>query len=135
MADWLGLRGVRIERRDERIGGIPAPFALPGPGQSRMVTVDGKQILVSSIAGVLDDVLVRKILGPGTGVQQVMVGGSPGLWIDGEPHDVLYRLPGGDVTVARAAGNTLLWQTGEVLHRVEGFDDLASAVAFAGLGT
>lgn len=135
LADWFGLRGVRIERRDERGGGTPAPFALPGPGQSRMVTVDGKQILVSSIAGVLDDGLVRKIVGPGTGVQQVMVGGAPGLWIDGEPHDVLYRLPDGDVTVTRTAGNTLLWQTGEVLRRVEGFDDLASAVAFAALGT
>lgn len=135
LADWLGLRGVRIERRDERGAGTPAPFTLPGPGQSRSVTVDGKQILVSSIAGVLDEILIRKTVGPGTGVQQVMVGGSPGLWIDGEPHDVLYRLPDGDVTVARAAGNTLLWQNGEVLHRVEGFDDLASAIAFAASGT
>lgn len=135
LADWFGLRGVRIERRDEQGGGIPAPFALPGPGQSRAMTVDGRQILVSSIVGMFDEVLLRKIVGPGTGVRQVTVDDSPGLWIDGEPHDVVYRVPGGDVTVTRAAGNTLLWQRGEVLHRVEGFDDLASAVAFAAMGT
>ena len=57
--------------------------------------------------------------------------GQPGLWISGGAHEVLYESLVGGIVVERVAGNTLLWQHDGVLSRVEGFDDLSQALAFA----
>ena len=53
------------------------------------------------------------------------------MWIDGAPHEVFYRDGDGEVVFERFAGNTLLWQEGDVLYRVEGFPTLADALAYA----
>ena len=56
---------------------------------------------------------------------------QPGLWFSGQPHEVLYDSANGDVVVERVAANTLVWQEGDVLLRIEGFAELSDALHFA----
>jgi hypothetical protein len=130
MADWLGLDGVRVEV-DPGLS-LPAHrgvFPEPGPGESRTVLVDGRVILVSAVRATLDDELISKAVGSSAQVQRVDVLGHPGLWISGTPHEVFYRAAG-DVLVERVAADTLLWNDGTTLFRVEGFDDLGAALDY-----
>lgn len=132
VARWFGLDQVRIERRlDLELPDTPATFDLPGPGDSRIVEVGDREILVSTIDGRLAEPLLRKMLGSNTSIVEADVAGHPGLWIDGAPHEVMYETSDGDVAIDRVAGNTLLWQVGDVLYRVEGFGDVDHAIAFA----
>ena len=78
----------------------------------------------------IDERLITKTVGSTDQIRQVEVMGRPGLWITGDAHQVRYLSPEGDVVVDRVAADTLLWQDGAVLFRVEGFDDLADALAF-----
>ena len=140
VARWLGLDGVVIvvdpalptpstADASTPISELPPIFEAPGPGESRVVVVDGREILVSTIEGSLNDQLITKVVGATDQVEAVEVMGYPGLWVSGAAHEVMYELDG-DVIVERMAADTLLWNDGVVLHRVEGFDDLADALAF-----
>lgn len=153
VADWFGLDGVRVERRpgapavsapdpfdgvvaigDDSPGAPPDADASDGstaPSIGTVVDVGGVEILVSEFVGSLDNPTIGKIVGDGTDVQQVQVGGGFGLWIDGAPHDVSFFDEGGDIVFERFAGNTLLWQDGRVVRRLEGFADVTDAVAYA----
>lgn len=136
VARWFGLSQVRIERdADLDVSSAPKTFELPGPGESRIVVLDGREILVSTIDGRLNGPIMRKTLGSSTSVIEVDVAGHLGLWIDGAPHEVMYVTSDGGVAVERVAGNTLLWEVGEVLYRLEGFDNLDDALTFAGTHT
>lgn len=132
VARWFGLNQVRIELdADLDLPSAPATFDLPGPGESRIVMLDGRQILVSTIDGHLGGPIMQKTLGSSTSIIEVNVAGYLGLWIDGAPHQVMYETSDGRVVVERVAGNTLLWEVGEVLYRLEGFDNLDDAIRFA----
>ena len=96
-----------------------------------VVDVDGRDILVSEFVGSLDNPAIGKTVGDGTNVQQVEVGGELGLWIDGAPHDVSFFDEQGDLVFERFAGNTLLWQDGSIVRRLEGFADVGSAIEYA----
>ena len=133
VARWFGLDGVTVEV-DPELSATPAAhvsFDLPGPGQSRVVDVDGREILVSTISGTLTPRMIVKSVQSPNQVHEVEVDGAPGLWIDGLAHEIGYESPPGHVVFERMAGNTLLWQRGDVLTRVEGFDDVDAALAFA----
>lgn len=141
IAGWFGLDGVRIERRQD----VDPPGAtstlspsvdgdvsgLPGPGDSREVTVDGRVVLVSVIEGVLTDEVLVKTLGPDTDIVEVAVGNAPGLWISGAPHELAYLSPDGTIAFQRVAGNTLLWQDDQMIGRLEGFEFVDDAIEFA----
>lgn len=135
VARWLGLDGVVIEF-DPSLSVPPedpaaAPlFEAPGPGESEVVVVGGREVLVSAIEGGLDERLVSKVVSSTDQVEVVDVMGHRGLWISGAPHEVMYASPDGDVVVERLAANTLLWHDGAVLYRLEGFEELADALAF-----
>ena len=133
VARWFGLDGVSVEVDPELSATPAAPvsFDLPGPGQSRVVDVDGREILVSTISGTLTPRMITKSVQSPSQVHEVDVDGAPGLWIDGLAHEIGYESPPGHVVFERMAGNTLLWQRGDVLTRVEGFDDVDAALAFA----
>lgn len=136
IAGWFRLDGVRIERRVAPATTEPAPTPLdatelPGPGESREIVVDGRTVLVSVIDGALASDALVKTLGPDTQIVEVDVDGAPGLWISGEPHELAYRPPDGIIEFERIAGNTLVWQDGQRIDRVEGFDSLDDALAFA----
>lgn len=133
VARWFGLDQIRVERdADLELPSAPVTFDLPGPGDSRIVEVDGREILVSTIDGRLDRPMLRKTLGSSTSIIEVDVGGHLGLWIDGAPHQVMYEASDGGVVVERVAANTLLWEVGDVLYRLEGFDNLEDAIKFVG---
>ncbi len=131
VARWLGLEGVSIEVDPELPSSLPSSFELPGPGRSEVFDVNGSQILVSTLRGRLGETLISKAVASSDQVAEVEVNGQPGLWISGGAHEVLYESLVGGIVVERVAGNTLLWQHDGVLSRVEGFDDLSQALAFA----
>jgi hypothetical protein len=132
VAQWLGLDSVSIEV-DPDLSSSPhdGTFTKPGPGESRVVTVDGREILVSAIAGEFDEVLIFKTVRSSDQVLPVDVAGRRGLWIAGDPHEVMYRALDGSVLVERVAADTLLWQGADVLLRVEGFTELDAALDYA----
>lgn len=138
IADWFGLDGVEIHREPGLVvpPGAPALDGEQSGGEGTVVEVDGTDVLVdeidiSTIDGRLDDALIGKTLPDGTGIRRVDVDGRPGLWIDGEPHVVTYRSRNGEAVSERFAGNTLLWQDGDTIRRVEGFETVDAALAFA----
>jgi hypothetical protein len=77
--------------------------------------------LVTEFRGDLAPELIGKLLAGGTTAEEVTVDGQPGVWIQGEPHVFFYRDPNGDIReeTLRLAGNTLLWQRGDLLLRLE----------------
>ena len=132
MARWFGLDGVNVEVDPSlRTTSSSEPFAVPGPGESKLVEVEGREVLFSAIDGRLFDAGITKTVQSSDQVSEVSVGDHPGLWFAGGPHQVAYEPPDGDVVVTRVASNTLLWQDGPVLFRVEGFDELDDALEFA----
>jgi hypothetical protein len=133
VARWFGLEHVEIEVDPElSLAPPPTSFELPGPGESEVVVVDGRQILVSTIVGGLNEALIGKATSSSSQIQPVTVNGYPGLWIGGGAHEVRYELPeDGGIGVERVAANTLLWEADGVLRRVEGFAELSDALEFA----
>ena len=133
VARWFGLNQVRIERdADLDLPSAPVTFELPGLGESQIIEVNGRQIMVSTIYGRLGGPIMQKTLGSSTSIVEVDVAGYLGLWINGAPHEVMYEASDGHVVVERVAGNTLLWEVGDVLYRLEGFDNLDDALKFVG---
>jgi hypothetical protein len=57
----------------------------------------------------------------GASVTALEVDGAPGFWIEGPPHLIRYRGPEGQerTEMTRLVGDTLVWQSGDVLYRVE----------------
>jgi hypothetical protein len=55
-------------------------------------------------------------------VEEVTVGGEPGYWFSGEPHFFTYIDADGQFREERTrlAGNTLIWQRGDLTLRLEG---------------
>lgn len=132
VANWFGLSHVRIERdADLDLTGTRVSFELPGPGESQIIEVNGRQILASTIYGQIGRTM-QKALGSSTSIIEVDVAGHVGLWISGSPHEVMYETFDGQVVIERVAGNTLLWEVGEVLYRLEGFETLDDALEFVG---
>jgi hypothetical protein len=113
VARWFGFDGYRIERvvRLPDVGAAPASV---GP-------------LV--IRGDLTTDSFSKMATYGTDVRAVTVDGRPGFWISGDQHLFITYRRGGSRREQRLAGNTLVWQEGDEIVRVEGVD-LTLAEAF-----
>ena len=92
----------------------------PGSDLPRDPTT-GAGMLVTLFRGRTDTAFIGKEVGPGTSVQQVAVEEAPGMWIEGAPHQVLYRDAQGRVfeDSLRLAGNVLIWQVGDITLRLE----------------
>ena len=79
-------------------------------------------VVLSLFPGDLDRAYVSKTLHLGaTKVDAVTIGGAPGFFIKGGPHEVFYLTPEGAerVDTLRLAGNTLLWESQGVAYRLE----------------
>jgi hypothetical protein len=64
-----------------------------------------------------------KQIGPNSRVVSVEVRGSPGVWITGARHELLYQRPGeGEVRFKerRLVGNVLIWDDDGITYRLEG---------------
>ena len=78
--------------------------------------------------------LADKIVDSGFGtVQRVDVGDDAGYWFAGAPHWFWYLAPDGQVIEEsrRVVGNTLAWQRGDILFRIEGAISLERALEIA----
>lgn len=104
----------------------PSP-AFPGrPGGAA-------SILISQFRGSIDPSYLEKLIGSGTSVQPVKVGVSTGYWISGDPHEIYYVDVNGQPRPDRVhlAGNVLAWTEGDLTLRIEGAQDLESALRIA----
>jgi hypothetical protein len=113
VARWFGFDGYRIERvvRLPDVGAAPASV---GP---------------VVIRGDLTTDSFSKMATYGTDVRAVTVNGRPGFWISGDQHLFITYRRDGSRREQRLAGNTLVWQEGDEIVRVEGVD-LTLAEAF-----
>lgn len=136
VARWFGFDALVVEvDPDLPSQALREGFDTPGPGESLVVEVEGREILVSAVRGEWGEGLITKSVGSSDQIEEVDIGGLRGLWFSGAPHQVLYAMDDGEVVVDRVAANTLVWQDADVLYRVEGFANLADALAFVNMGT
>lgn len=79
------------------------------------------RLVLSQFRGAVWDGFHKKALGTGTTIESVTVDGAPGLFVSGEEHYVMFLDGDGNVTDERTAlaGNTLLWNRGPLLLRLE----------------
>ena len=77
-------------------------------------------LLLTVFRARIDEPVLKKSIGAGV-IEQVNVGGAPGYWIAGEPHVLYYIDENGRFGEdrARLAGNTLAWQSGGLVYRLE----------------
>ena len=92
--------------------------------------------LVTQFAGArADEDALKKVTtnDPGSSVEAVIVDGTQGLWISGEPHTIAYLEADGDIRTdtVRLAGNVLLWERDEVTLRLESRLSRSEAVVIA----
>jgi hypothetical protein len=146
--DWLGLRGVSIVHVD-KLPPTPsarplelgrrvsldeararAPWLLVPDDAPDLAYLRGDRVSLlwgkpTSVRLLLSEfrgrAYIEKLLGPGTDVEPVTVDGEEGAWLEG-PHVVMFRDPVGSIhdNPAWLAGNTLLWQHGDLILRLEG---------------
>ena len=82
----------------------------------------GVSAVVVEVRGTIDEnLLMGKATSPGTTVEIVNVAGARGYWIEGAPHLFFYRDANGNAAqdTMRLAGNTLVWERGDVTLRFE----------------
>jgi hypothetical protein len=78
-------------------------------------------LLITQFRGQPEPDFLKKVSGAGL-VQFVSVGGEPGYFFSGEPHFFTYQDSAGQFREERTrlAGNTLIWQRGDLTLRLEG---------------
>jgi Domain of unknown function (DUF4367) len=78
-------------------------------------------LLITEFQGQPTPEFLKKVTAMGV-VEQVTVGGEPGYWFTGEPHFFTYQDAAGTLREeqTRLAGNTLIWQRGDLTLRLEG---------------
>ncbi len=114
-------------------GGVVSLAYEPRPALPRDRQT-GLGLLVTELrARGLPDYLAKKTAGPRTRVEAVRVHNAPGVFISGEPHELLIEEPDGIIRAlpARLAGNTLAFERDDVVTRLEGRFDRDAALALA----
>lgn len=83
--------------------------------------VERPRLVLSQLRGSVWEGFHGKMVGSGTIVEEVEIAGERGLWISGDEHFVMFRDELGQVTdePTALAGNTLLWNRGPLLLRLE----------------
>jgi hypothetical protein len=101
--------GGRVDLVYRARSGLPAsPFTDAG-------------LLITEFRGQPTPEFLKKVAVMGV-VKEVTVGGQPGYWFSGEPHFFTYQDARGNLREeqTRLAGNTLIWQRGDLTLRLEG---------------
>ncbi len=94
---------------------------------------DDLRLVVTQALGFGVTRFIEKLLQPGTRIARVSIYGQPGYFISGKPHFFLYQQPNG-LIVERdlyLAGDTLVWEHGQLTLRMEGKLARAQAVEIA----
>jgi hypothetical protein len=79
-------------------------------------------VLLTQFRGDVDRGWYEKVIDSGAAsVEAVTVGGRPGWWISGRPHQLVYREPNGAFVeeTRRTVGDVLVWEAGELTLRLE----------------
>jgi hypothetical protein len=89
-------------------------------------------LLVTEFRGRPTPDFIKKVARAGL-VEEVTVGGQPGYWFSGEPHFFTYLDASGQFRdeQTRLAGNTLIWQRGDLTLRIEGQISKQAALSLA----
>ena len=114
--------------------GLGDPLSVHAPGDRYVAVryaVDGTDVIVATLPGSLHEGTFRKLVDAGADIEAVEVAGKPGYWIAGTDHALLYVDADGDVQESRLAADTLAWQDGAVILRVEGEIPFEQAMAIA----
>jgi hypothetical protein len=121
-------------RLPEALGAPDAVYLLTSPpgGQVALVYAPRQDMPVAGTTGV--GVLLTEFQGgfrgggpigkglpPGTRLEDAVVGGVHGYWIEGDPHVFFFFDPQGRVQTetTRLAANVLLWESGDLTLRLE----------------
>ena len=93
----------------------------------------GVGLLLTEFRGTVNEEFFQKMIGPGSTVTPVMIGDVAGWWISGEPHEIVYLDPRGEIIAdtRRVAGDTLLWTRGDLTFRMETSLDRGAAIGLA----
>ena len=114
--------------------GLGEPLSVHAPGDRYVAVryaVNGAELLVATLPGRLDEGMFSKLIQAGGDVVELDVAGAPAYWITGAPHAFLYVDADGEVRESRLAADTLVWQQGDVIVRLEGDIPLERATAIA----
>ena len=110
--------------------------AAPGGGQVAFVwepgSSGGRPLLLTQIAA-LPEPVIGKAAGPGTDIEELVIGGEPGFWLTGDPHEFAFLSPDGQfrTDTLRLVGDALVWNRDGVLLRLEGAPSKARALQIA----
>jgi hypothetical protein len=112
-------------------GAEPAQVRVLGTLGTALLERDRRPLLLSEFRGDVFD-LMKKVAGPESVVEQVEVGGSPGIWVAGTSH-FLYLSPSGALSEVPITvhGNVLLWQHDGLTLRLQGQLDRRGAIRVA----
>ena len=92
----------------------------------------GVGLLLTEFRGSVDDAFYSKVVGSGTTVEPVSVGGSRGYWLSGDPHFFFYTGPGGVVRDERRwVGDALIWSDASITYRLESALGRATTIRIA----
>jgi hypothetical protein len=125
-ATYLGAAALR--------GQVALVYA-PRAGLPASPLLGGAGLLVTQNRGRQDEGLAHKLVANGLAtVEPVTVDGAPGAWISGQPHFFWYLSPEGFPIEdsRRLVGDTLAWERGGILYRIEGAITLEHALLIAG---
>jgi hypothetical protein len=83
-------------------------------------TLEHPRALYTQFRGSVEEVIFKKTAA-GTQIDSVRVGGEPGYFLSGNPHEFSYFDSRGEYRqeIVRLAGNTLLWERGPLTLRLE----------------
>jgi hypothetical protein len=116
----------------EALGDPTSVYVRESPPGGRVVLVFDR-IQVTELQGKSSRQFVEKMLGPDAKIERVRVDGAPGLWISGKPHGVMYADRNGQLRdeTFQLAGDTLVWERGGLVLRIEGARSKADALRIA----
>jgi len=99
----------------------------------RPTGITGVSVLVTEARGQVVEQYFYKMLGPDATIEQVTVDGHPGYWISGQPHQFAFSDEQGNpyFDTLRLATNTLIFDDGGTLVRIEGDMTKAQAIEIA----
>jgi hypothetical protein len=107
--------------------------AAPGGQVAFVWDVGARRPLLLTQIAALPEPVVGKAAGAGTRIEGLTVGGEPGFWLSGVPHEFAFISPDREFHVdrLRLAGDTLIWNRKGVLLRLEGAPSKERALEIA----
>lgn len=118
---------------DESVaGGAVSLVYRPRPGFPR-AGAGGVGVLLTQFRASVDEAALRKVVPGGSQVEEVSVSGQKGYWFEGSPHLLFFTDAQGRFVEdrSRLAGNTLVWEQGDITVRLESALSRDEAVGLA----